>query len=362
MGNINVAIIGVGNCASSLVQGVYKYEDATNGTSIPGLMHPVLGEYGIGDIKIVGAFDVGASKVGLDLSEAIFAKPNNTVKFQDVPHMGVTVQRGMTHDGIGKYLTDIVTKAPGPTDDVAEILKEREVDVVVNYLPVGSEEATKWYVEQVLKAGCGFINCVPVFIASGANNYWQHRFKEAGSPIIGDDIKSQVGATIVHRVLTRLFMDRGVKLERSYQLNFGGNSDFLNMLEQERLISKKISKTNSVTSQLEYDIGEDNIHIGPSDHVPWLEDRKWCYIRMEGRSFGDVPINAELKLEVWDSPNSAGVVIDAIRCCKIAIDRGLGGPVLGPSSYFMKSPPVQYTDEVARQKVEDFISGNGRAD
>ena len=357
MGSINVAIIGVGNCASALAQGVAKYANITNGQSVPGLMHPVLGEYGIGDINFVAAFDIDANKVGLDLSEAIFAKPNNTIKFHEVPHLGVTVQRGMTHDGIGKYTADIIKKAPGPTDDIAEILREREVDVVVNYLPVGSEEATRWYVEQMLTAKSGLVNCVPVFIASGEGDYWQHRFKEAGAPIIGDDIKSQVGATIVHRVLTRLFRDRGVRLDQTYQLNFGGNSDFLNMLEQERLTSKKISKTNSVKSQLDYDIGKDNIHIGPSDHVPWLTDRKWCYIRMEGMSFGDVPINVELKLEVWDSPNSAGVVIDAIRCCKIAQDRGISGPLLGPSAYFMKSPPTQYTDEIAREKVEDFIAG-----
>ncbi len=359
MGRINVAIIGVGNCASSLVQGVHKYGDATNEQSIPGLMHPVLGEYGIGDINFAAAIDVDANKVGLDLSEAIFTEPNNTIKFQDVPHMGLTVQRGMTHDGIGKYMSNVIDKAPGPTDDVVKILREREVDVVVNYLPVGSEEATKWYVEQVLAAGCAFVNCIPVFIASGANNYWQRRFKEAGVPIIGDDIKSQLGATIVHRVLTRLFMDRGVDLERSYQLNFGGNADFLNMKEQERLESKKISKTSSVTSQLEHGIEKDNMHIGPSDYVAWLSDRKWCYIRMEGTSFGDVPLNVELKLEVWDSPNSAGVVIDAIRCAKIAKDRELGGPIIGPSSYFMKSPPVQYTDDEARQMVEDFIVGQG---
>ena len=357
MSNINVAIIGVGNCASSLVQGVTKYANITDGQSVPGLMHPVLGEYGIGDIKFVGAFDIDANKVGLDLSEAIFAQPNNAVKFQDVPDLGVTVQRGMTHDGIGKYMSDVIERAPGPTDDVASILAEREVDVVVNYLPVGSEEATRWYVEQILSAGVGFVNCMPVFIASGEGNYWQQRFKKAGAPLIGDDIKSQVGATIVHRTLTRLFMDRGVRLDKTYQLNFGGNADFKNMLEQERLTSKKISKTNSVTSQLPYDIGADSIHIGPSDHVPWLNDRKWCYIRMEGMSFGDVPINLELKLEVEDSPNSAGVVIDTVRCIKIARDRGLGGPLLGPSSYFMKSPPVQYTDEVARENVEDFIAG-----
>ena len=330
MGEINVAIIGIGNCASALVQGVHKYSDVAPDGAVPGLMHPVLGEYGIRDIKFVAAFDIDAAKVGLDVSEAISARPNNTVKFQDVPHLGVTVQRGMTHDGIGKFMSDVVTKAPGTTEDIARILREREVDVVVNYLPVGSEEATKWYVEQVLAAGCGFVNCIPVFIASGQGNYWQHRFKEAGAPIVGDDIKSQVGATIAHRVLTRLFMDRGVRLERSYQLNFGGNSDFKNMLERERLISKKISKTNSVTSQLDYEIDPDDIHIGPSDFVPWLTDRKWCYIRMEGLGFGDVPINLEMKLEVWDSPNSAAVVIDAIRCCKIAKDRGLGGPILGP--------------------------------
>ena len=357
MGSINVAVIGVGNCASSLVQGVEKYQNATNGDSIPGLMHPVLGEYGIGDIRFVAAFDIDANKVGLDLSEAVFASPNNTIKFHDVPHTGVTVQRGMTHDGIGKYMADVITKAPGPTDDVVGVLREREVDVVINYLPVGSEEATRWYVEQVLAAGCGFINCIPVFIASGEGNYWQRRFKEAGAPIIGDDIKSQVGATIIHRVLTRLFMDRGVVVEHSYQLNFGGNSDFKNMLERERLVSKKISKTGSVKSQLDHELSGDDMHIGPSDFVPWLSDRKWAYIRLEGKSFGDVPLNAELKLEVWDSPNSAGVVIDAIRCIKIAKDRGLSGPILGPSSYFMKSPPVQYTDDEARQKVEDFIVG-----
>ena len=357
MASINVAIVGVGNCASALVQGVHKYRDATNEKSIPGLMHPILGEYGIGDINVVAAFDVDTNKVGLDLSEAIFAEPNNTIKFQEVPNLGVSVQRGMTHDGIGKYVSDVVTKASGPTDDIAAVLREREVDVVINYLPVGSEEATKWYVEQVLAAGCGFVNCIPVFIASGEGNYWQRRFVEAGAPIIGDDIKSQVGATITHRVLTRLFMDRGVKLERSYQLNFGGNTDFLNMLERERLTSKKVSKTNAVKSQIEHELEETNLHIGPSDYVEWLSDRKWAYIRMEGVGFGDVPINMELKLEVWDSPNSAGVVIDAIRCCKIAKDRGIGGPIQGPSSYFMKSPPVQFTDDEARQKLEDFIAG-----
>jgi len=358
LGNINVAIIGVGNCASSLVQGVFKYQEVTGDKEIPGLMHPVLGDYAIGDINFVAAFDVDAEKVGRDLSDAIFSEPNNTIKFHDVPHMGVTVQRGMTHDGIGRYLSDVVTKAPGPTDDIEGILREREVDVVINYLPVGSEEATRWYVEQVLAAGCGFINCIPVFIASGKGDYWQHRFEEKGLPIIGDDIKSQVGATISHRALTRLFMDRGVRLDRTYQLNFGGNTDFLNMLERDRLVSKKISKTRSVSSQINYPLDADSIHIGPSDHVPWLEDRKWCYIRMEGVGFGDVPMNMELKLEVWDSPNSAGVVIDAIRCNKIALDRGLSGPIPGPSAYFMKSPAVQYTDDVARQMVEDFIAGS----
>jgi myo-inositol-1-phosphate synthase len=357
LGTINVAIIGVGNCASSLVQGAFKYQEVTGDGEVTGLMHPMLGDYAVGDINFVAAFDVDANKVGLDLSEAIFAEPNNTIKFHDVPHMGVTVQRGMTHDGIGRYLSDIVTKASGPTDDVAGILRERKVDVVVSYLPVGSEEATKWYVEQVLAAKCGFINCIPVFIASGKNDYWQQRFVEAGVPIIGDDIKSQVGATITHRALTRLFMDRGVRLDRTYQLNFGGNTDFLNMLERDRLTSKKISKTRSVTSQVDYPLDGGNIHIGPSDHVPWLEDRKWCYIRMEGVGFGDVPLNLEVKLEVWDSPNSAGVVIDAIRCSKIALDRGLSGPIPGPSAYFMKSPAVQYTDDVARQMVEDFIAG-----
>ena len=355
-GSINVAIIGVGNCASSLVQGVTRYADA-GADDVPGLMHPVLGEYGVADIRFVAAFDVDAGKVGLDLADAIHAEPNNTIRFADVAPTGVTVQRGMTHDGIGKYLADVVTKADGPTDEVASILREREVDVVINYLPVGSEQATKWYVEQVLAAGCAFINCVPVFIASGAGEYWQDRFREAGVPIIGDDIKSQVGATIVHRVLTRLMMDRGVRLNDSYQLNFGGNTDFLNMLERERLASKKVSKTQSVTSQLDHELSRDDIHIGPSDHVPWLKDRKWCYIRMEGSGFGDAPINIELKLEVWDSPNSAGVVIDAVRCAKIALDRGLSGPVAGPSAYFMKSPPVQYTDSEARQMVENFITG-----
>jgi myo-inositol-1-phosphate synthase len=356
LGKINVAIIGMGNCASSLIQGVYKYRDVASNESIPGLMHPTLGGYHIGDIEFVAAFDIDKNKVGKDLSEAIYAPPNNTFRFFDVPHMGVSVDRGMTHDGIGKYLANVVTKAPGSTSDIVSILKERQVQVVINYLPVGSEEATKWYVEQVLAAGCALVNCIPVFI--GREEYWQQRFKERGLPIVGDDIKSQVGATITHRALTRLFLDRGVKLERTYQLNFGGNTDFLNMLERERLDSKKISKTNSVTSQIDYNIGSENIHVGPSDHVPWLEDRKWCYIRMEGRTFGDVPLNLELKLEVWDSPNSAGVVVDAIRCCKLALDREWSGTLIGPSAYFMKSPPIQYTDDVAREMVEDFIKGD----
>ena len=350
---IRVALIGVGNCASSLVQGVLKYRDAAVDELIPGLMHPVMGKYHIGDIEFVAAFDIDTNKVGKDLSEAIFASPNNTYKFQDVPNLGIQVNRGMTHDGLGKYLSEIITKAPGEPDNVTQILREKEVDVVISYLPVGAEEATKWYVEQVLAAGCGYVNCLPVFIAQ--ESYWQKRFEDSGLPIIGDDIKSQVGATITHRLLTRLFADRGVKIERMYQLNFGGNTDFYNMLERERLDSKKISKTQSVTSQLDYSMPADSIHVGPSDYVPWLEDRKWAYIRMEGRTFGDVPLNVELKLEVWDSPNSAGVVVDAIRCCKIALDRKMSGAIAAPSAYFMKSPPIQYTDDIAREMVEEFI-------
>ncbi len=354
MGKINVAIIGVGNCASSLVQGIHKYREIPDDETIPGLMHPTIGGYEIGDINIVAAFDIDKNKVGKDLSEAIVAEPNNTIRFADVPLTGVKVDRGMTHDSLGKYVEGVVKKAPGPTADVIQILKDRECDVVISYLPVGSENATKWYVEQILNAGCGFINCIPVFIAR--EDYWQTRFKDRGLPVIGDDIKSQLGATITHRVLTRLFHDRGVTVDRTYQLNFGGNTDFLNMLERERLTSKKISKTNAVTSQFDDEIASSNIHIGPSDHVPWLQDRKWCYIRMEGHTFGGAPINLELKLEVWDSPNSAGVVVDAVRCCKLAMDRGESGAVVGPSAYFMKSPPIQYTDDVARQMVEDFIS------
>ena len=353
MGKINVAIIGVGNCASSFVQGVHYYANAADDDFVPGLMHVNLGGYHIKDINFVAAFDIDKNKVHKDLSEAIYTAPNNTIKLCDVPPSGVRVERGMTHDGLGKYLSKIITKAPGPTADIVGILKETKTDVVISYLPVGSEEATKWYVEQILNAGCGFINCIPVFIAR--EKYWQKKFEDRGLPIIGDDIKSQVGATITHRVLTRLFRERGVKLERTYQLNFGGNTDFYNMLERERLESKKISKTNAVTSQLDYQLNENDIHVGPSDYVPWLTDRKWCYIRMEGRTFGDVPLNIEMKMEVWDSPNSAGVVIDAVRCCKLAMDRGMKGSLIAPSAYFMKSPPVQYTDDEAHKMVEKFI-------
>ncbi|MBI4769253.1 MAG: inositol-3-phosphate synthase [Chloroflexi bacterium] len=352
---VRVAIIGVGNCASSFVQGVEFYKNAPDDLEVPGLMHVNLGGYHIRDIEFTAAFDVVTTKVGLDLSEAIWAHPNNTVKFSDVPGLNVPVSRGMTHDGLGKYLRQVVQKAPGPTADIVRILKDTGTDVVVSYLPVGSEMATKWYVEQVLEAGCAFVNCIPVFIASA--EYWGKRFRERGLPIIGDDIKSQVGATITHRVLTSLFHDRGVKLDRTYQLNFGGNMDFYNMLERERLESKKISKTNAVTSQLPYKLPEGDVHVGPSDYVPWLTDRKWCYIRMEGTTFGNVPLNLELKLEVWDSPNSAGVVIDAVRCARLALDRGLAGPLTAPSSYFMKTPPVQYTDDEARKLTEEFIAG-----
>ena len=355
MPKIRVAIIGVGNCASSLVQGVYYYQNVDDSQFIPGLMHPRLGQYHVGDIEFVAAFDIDKNKVGLDLSQAIFQKPNNTLKFADVPHLGVEVLRGMTHDSLGKYLTNVIEKHPSPTVDVADVLKTSGADVVVNFLPVGSESATKWYVEQALAAGVGFVNGIPVFIAREPR--WQEIFSKRNIPLIGDDVKSQVGATILHRALTKLFVDRGVKIERTYQLNFGGNTDFLNMLERERLQSKKISKTSAVTSQIPYGIEPENIHIGPSDYVPWLADRKWAYIRLEGTSFGGAPLNVEVKLEVWDSPNSAGVVIDAIRCIKIAKDRGVGGVLIGPSAYFMKSPPVQYPDEVARQMVEDFIAG-----
>ena len=351
---VRVAIIGVGNCANALIQGVHYYRDAADDQEIPGLMHATVGGYHVRDIEFSAAFDVVTTKVGKDLSEAMWAYPNDTIKFADVPYLNVPVHRGMTHDGIGKYLSQKVEKAPGPTDDIIKILKETKTDVVVNFMPVGSEMATKWYVEQIIEAGCAFVNGIPVFIASSP--YWGKRFEAAGLPIIGDDIKSQVGATITHRVLTTLFKDRGIHIDRTYQLNFGGNMDFYNMLERERLESKKISKTNAVTSQLPYDLGADNVHVGPSDYVPWLTDRKWCHIRMEGRAFGDVPLQLELKLEVWDSPNSAGVIIDAVRCAKLALDRGIGGPLTAPSSYFMKSPPVQFTDDEARRLVQEFIA------
>jgi len=352
---VRVGVIGVGNCASSFVQGLEYYKNATSGDSIPGLMHVDLGGYHISDIEISAAFDIDVEKVGKDVSEAIFSGQNNTVKFADVPKLNVPVLRGMTHDGLGKYLSEVIKKAPGSTVDIAQVLKDTGTDVVVNYLPVGSEEAVRWYVEQVLDVPCAFVNCMPVFIAR--EDYWQKRFRKVGMPIVGDDIKSQVGATIVHRVLTRLFQERGVEIEDTYQLNFGGNTDFLNMLERERLVSKKISKTNSVRSQLDHPLGDDHIHIGPSDYVPWLRDRKWAYIRLEGKSFGDVPLNVELKLEVHDSPNSAGIVIDAVRCAKLGIDRGLSGTLEGPSAYFMKSPPQQFSDGVARQMTEEFIAG-----
>jgi myo-inositol-1-phosphate synthase len=352
---VRVAIVGIGNCANSLVQGLHYYKEAADDAEIPGLMHASVGGYHVRDIEISAAIDVVEGKVGKDLSEAMWAHPNNTIKFTEVPYLNIPVSRGMTHDGLGKYVQQVVKKAPGPTDDIIGILRDTKTDVVVNFLPVGSEMATKWYVEQAIEAGCAFVNGIPVFIASSP--YWSKRFEDARLPIIGDDVKSQVGATITHRVLTNLFKDRGVHIDRTYQLNFGGNMDFYNMLERERLESKKISKTNAVTSQLPYDLGAENVHVGPSDYVPWLTDRKWCHIRMEGRAFGDVPLNLELKLEVWDSPNSAGVIIDAVRCAKLALDRGIGGPMVAPSSYFMKSPPVQFTDDEARKKVEAYIAG-----
>ena len=353
---VRVAIVGVGNCANSLLQGVEYYKDAKPEESVPGLMHVDLGGYHISDIEFTAAFDVVKGKVGVDLADAIWAHPNDTIKFADVPKTGIKVSRGMTHDGIGKYLSQVVEKAPGQTDDVVKILKDTGTDVVVNYLPVGSEAATKWYTEQILDAGVAMVNCMPVFIAR--EPYWQERFEEAGVPIIGDDIKSQVGATITHRVLTTLFGDRGVHLDKTMQLNVGGNSDFRNMLERERLESKKISKTNAVTSMLDYDIGEDNVHVGPSDYVPWLTDRKWAYIRMEGSSFGDVPLNVELKLEVWDSPNSAGIVIDAVRLAKLALNNGISGALEAPSAYLMKSPPKQIRDDEAHDQIERFIVKN----
>src|SRR6266568_8090933 len=355
---IRVAIIGVGNCASSLVQGVHYYRNAKAGDPIPGIMHVDLGGYHIRDVEFVAAFDVDKNKVGKDLADAIYAKPNNTYRFADVPKTGVKVSRGMTHDGIGKYLSKVITKAPGETADIVKILRDTKTDVVVSYLPVGSEEATKWYVEQVLEAGCGFVNCVPVFIAR--EPYWQKRFAAKGLPIVGDDIKSQVGATIVHRALARLFADRGVKMVRTSQLNVGGNMDFYNMLERERLESKKISKTNAVTSVMDHELPARDVHVGPSDYVPWLTDRKWAHIRVEGRSFGDVPLNVELKLEVWDSPNSAGIVTDAVRLAKLALNNGIAGSLVGPSSYLMKSPPQQVVDDEAYELTEEFIEQNRR--
>jgi myo-inositol-1-phosphate synthase len=357
-GLVRVAIVGVGNCANSLLQGVEYYKDAPEDQFVPGLMHVNLGGYHIRDIEFTAAFDVTSDKVGKDLSEAIWAHPNDTIKFADVPKTGIEVSRGMTHDGLGKYISEVVTKAPGETDDVVGILRDTKTDVVVNYLPVGSDAAVKWYAEQVLEAGCAMVNCMPVFIAR--EDYWQRRFEEKGLPIIGDDIKSQVGATITHRVLTSLFRERGVRLDKTMQLNVGGNSDFLNMLERERLESKKISKTNAVTSMLDYDLGATNVHVGPSDYVPWLTDRKWAYIRMEGSSFGDVPLNLELKLEVWDSPNSAGIVIDAVRLAKLALNNGVAGALEGPSSYLMKSPPKQVPDDDAYEATEKFIGENAR--
>lgn len=356
---VKVAIIGVGNCASALVQGVQFYRDAPETERIPGLMHTNLGGYHIRDIEFTAAFDVVDTKVGKDLSEAIFAHPNNTYKFADVPTLNTPVHRGMTHDGLGKYLSEIVTKAPGATSDIIKILKDTGTQVVVSFLPVGSEMATKWYVEQVLEAGCGFVNAIPVFIASSP--YWAERFRSRGLPVIGDDVKSQVGATILHRVLTSLFVDRGVRLDHTYQLNFGGNTDFLNMLERDRLESKKISKTGAVTSMLPYALDPKDIHVGPSDYVPWLSDRKFCYIKMEGTTFGNVPLELETKLEVWDSPNSAGVIIDAIRCIKLALDRGISGPLVAPSAYLMKTPPRQFKDEVAHEMTEAFIRGENGA-
>jgi myo-inositol-1-phosphate synthase len=351
---VRVAIAGVGNCASSLIQGVAYYGDASPEDEVPGLMHVVLGGYHVGDVDFVAAFDVDGAKVGLDLSKAIFSGNNNTIKFAEVGHLGVQVQRAPTFDGLGEFYRDVVEESPAEPVDVAQALRDAKADVLVSYLPVGSEEAQRHYASACLEAGVGFVNAIPVFIASDPT--WAKKFEDAGVPIVGDDIKSQVGATIVHRILTRLFEDRGVELDRTYQLNFGGNMDFKNMLERKRLKSKKISKTQAVTSQLDHGIDADNVHIGPSDHVPWLDDRKWCYIRMEGRNFGDVPLNLELKLEVWDSPNSAGVIIDAVRCAKLAMDRGVGGALLGPSAYFMKSPPVQYRDEEAREMVETFAT------
>ncbi|MEV5327394.1 inositol-3-phosphate synthase [Nonomuraea sp. NPDC052634] len=355
MGSVRVAIVGVGNCASSLVQGVHYYKDADPGTRVPGLMHVKFGDYHVGDIEFVAAFDVDAKKVGRDLSEAIVASENNTIKICDVPPTGVTVQRGHTFDGLGEYYREIIEESDEVPVDVVQVLRDNKVDVLVSYLPVGSEEADRFYAQCAIDAGVAFVNALPVFIASDPE--WAEKFTEAGVPIVGDDIKSQVGATITHRVLAKLFEDRGVELLRTYQLNFGGNMDFMNMLERTRLQSKKISKTQSVTSQIPHEMAKADVHIGPSDHVPWLDDRKWAYVRLEGRSFGDTPLNLEYKLEVWDSPNSAGIIIDAVRAAKIALDRGIGGPILSASSYFMKSPPQQYSDDEAREYVEKFIRG-----
>ena len=354
-GDIRVAIVGVGNCANSLVQGVEYYKDAAIDQEIPGLMHAVVGGYHISSVKFVAAFDVDAKKVGLDLADAIWASENNTIKFSNVAKTDVPVLRGVTNDGLGKYYKETIKESEAPAVDVVKALKDEAVDVLICYLPVGSEVAAKFYAQCAIDAGCAFVNALPVFIAS--DPVWEKKFADAGLPIVGDDIKSQVGATITHRIMAKLFQDRGVHLDRTYQLNVGGNMDFKNMLERDRLESKKISKTNSVTSQLDHDLGEKNVHIGPSDYIPWLDDRKWAYVRLEGRAFGDVPLNLEYKLEVWDSPNSAGVIIDALRCAKIGLDRKIGGALLSPSSYFMKTPPTQYTDEAAHNKVEDFIAG-----
>jgi myo-inositol-1-phosphate synthase len=359
MTEVRIAIVGVGNCASSLVQGLTYYRDADPADRVPGLMHVELGGYHVRDVKVVAAFDVDANKVGKDVAEAIFTAPNNTIRFSDVPPLGVTVQRGRTLDGLGTYYRETITESDAPEADVVQVLKDTRADVLVSYLPVGSEEADRFYAQCAIDAKVALVNALPVFIAS--DPVWAKKFAEAGVPIVGDDIKSQVGATITHRVLAKLFEDRGVELDRTYQLNFGGNMDFMNMLERERLMSKKISKTQSVQSQLEEPLGKDDIHIGPSDHVPWLEDRKWAMIRLEGRNFGDVPLTIEMKLEVWDSPNSAGVIIDAVRCAKLAKDRGIAGPIIGPSAYFMKSPPVQFTDDMAREMVEEFIAGVGES-
>ena len=358
MSKVRIAIVGVGNCASALVQGLHFYRDADPAEPVPGLMHAKLGPYHVADVEVVAAFDVDGKKVGRDVGEAIFTEPNNTIRFVDnLPPTGVMVRRGPTLDGLGRYYRELVTESDEPPVDVARVLRDAGVDVVVSYLPVGSEEATRHYAEAALQAGCAFVNCIPAFIAS--DREWARRFADAGVPLVGDDIKSQVGATIVHRVLAKLLEDRGIRLDRTYQLNFGGNMDFKNMLERERLVSKKVSKTRSVQSQLRKNLDPDDIHIGPSDHVPWLEDRKWAQIRLEGRAFGNVPLSVELKLEVWDSPNSAGIVIDAVRCARLALDRGIGGPLIGPSAYFMKSPPVQFSDDAAREMVEEFILGNG---